>query len=153
MPNWAESEMSVVLPTENADKFETLFLGNRADNEKKERYFARCFLQNCERESNAHGLTRLYIQFDVAWSLHSCMINGYPQESEGTCPTLEEICRELQVVRLTAYSREPGMGFEECLDYTRDGGLTSDSRDLYPEPIADYLEENEKLPDFNEVMS
>ena len=75
-----------------------------------------------------------------------------PQESKGTCPTLEEICRELQVVRLTAYSREPGMGFEECLDYTRDGGLTSDSRDLYPEPIADYLEENEKLPDFNEVM-
>ena len=144
--------MSVVLPTENADAFENLFLGERAENEKKKRYFARCFLQNCERESNAYGLTRLYIQFDAAWSLHLCMIDGYPQESEGKCPTLEEICRELQVVRLTAYSREPGMEFEELLDYTYDGGLTSDSRDLYAEPIADYLDEDETLPNFEEAM-
>ena len=29
MPNWAESEMSVVLPSKNADKFENLFLERR----------------------------------------------------------------------------------------------------------------------------
>ena len=93
MPNWAESEMSVVLPSKNADKLE--------------RYFARCFKNYSERESNDKGLTRLFIDFDAAWSLNSCMIDGYPQESEGRCPTLEEVCKEIKVQRLAAYSKEP----------------------------------------------
>ena len=54
---------------------------NNEQNKKKERYFARCFKHYSERESNK-GLTRLFIHFDAAWSLNSCMIDGYPQESE-----------------------------------------------------------------------
>ena len=46
-----------------------------------------------EREENKHGLTRLFIQFDAAWSIHSCMVEGYPQETNGVCPTLEEACK------------------------------------------------------------
>ena len=112
MPNWAESEMSVVLPSKNADKFENLFLEENSElNKGKERYFARCFKNYSERESNDKGLTRLFIDFDAAWSLNSCMIDGYPQESEGRCPTLEEVCKELKVQRLAAYSKEPGIGF------------------------------------------
>lgn len=114
MPNWADCEMSVVLPSKNADKFENLFLERDSENNKeKERYFARCFKHYSERENNKHGLTRLFIHFDAAWSLNSCMVDGYPQESEGKCPTLEDVCKEMNVVRLSAYSREPGLEFEE----------------------------------------
>ena len=92
----------------NADKFENLFLEENSElNKGKERYFARCFKNYSERESNDKGLTRLFIDFDAAWSLNSCMIDGYPQESEGRCPTLEEVCKEIKVQRLAAYSKEP----------------------------------------------
>lgn len=109
MPNWTESELSVVLPTENADKFENLFLAwdGDAENKAKEKYFARCFLNSSERKKNDNGLTRLFVQFNAAWSLHSCLIDGYPQETEGKCPTLEEVCKELKIKRLSAYSRDP----------------------------------------------
>ena len=146
MPNWAESEMSVVLPSKNADKFENLFLEENSElNKGKERYFARCFKNYSERESNDKGLTRLFIDFDAAWSLNSCMIDGYPQESEGRCPTLEEVCKELKVQRLAAYSKEPGIGFEEEIQYDRESGLSYDCRDLFCEPRADYLDDDETL--------
>ena len=61
MPNWAESEMSVVLPSKNADKFENLFLEeNNEQNKKKERYFARCFKHYSERESNNRADALVY---------------------------------------------------------------------------------------------
>ncbi len=145
MPNWAASEMSVVLPTENADKFEKLFITN--DIKEQDRYFARCFLGNVERQENKHGLARLLIQFDAAWSLHSCMIDGYPQESNGNCPTLEEICKELKVKRLLAKSREPGIGFEESVSYDRGNGLMEESHDLFAEPAYDKLEDDETMED------
>ena len=81
MPNWAESEMSVVLPSKNADKFENLFLEENSElNKGKERYFARCFKNYSERESNDKGLTRLFIDFDAAWSLNSAS-QKYPHLS------------------------------------------------------------------------
>ena len=145
MPNWAESEMSVILPTGNADKFAGLFITN--DTKAEERHFARCFLGNIEREDNKHGLTRLFIQFDAAWSIHSCMVEGYPQETNGVCPTLEEVCKELNVKRLIAKSQEPGIGFEESVSYDKENGLTEESHDLYAEPIYDELDEDERLAD------
>lgn len=145
MPNWAESEMSVILPTENADKFARLFITNDTKNEEK--HFARCFLGNIERENNKHGLTRLFIQFDAAWSIHSCMVEGYPQETNGVCPTLEEVCKKLNVKRLIAKSREPGIGFEESVSYDKENGLTEESHDLYAEPFYDELDEDETLED------
>ncbi len=145
MPNWAESEMSVVLPTENADKFAALFITD--DTKDEDRHFARCFLSKLEREENKHGLTRLFIQFDAAWSIHSCMVNGYPQESNGKCPTLEEACNEFKVKRIIAKSREPGIGFEESVSYDRNDGLTEESHDLYDEPFYDELDDDETIDD------
>ncbi len=153
MPNWAISEMSVVLPTENAQKFQDLFLtGNGDKDTEKDRYFARCFMNSCEVETNEHGLSRLHIQFDAAWSIYSCMISGYPEESNGACPTLESVCKELNVKRLIAYSEEMGMCFEENISYTRENGLTSESRELYEKPYNDCLDEDETLFDDEEVM-
>lgn len=146
MPNWAKSKMSVVLPTESADAFSSLFIA-KENNENKDRYFARCFLHNVERENNSHGLTRLYIQFDAAWSLYSCLIDGYPQESKGTCPTLEDICNEMKVKRLTASSREPGIGFEESIQFDKENGLTVESHELFDQPFDDYLDDDETMDD------
>ena len=153
MPNWAISEMSVILPTENAQKFQDFFLtGNGDADSEKERYFARCYMRNCEVETNEHGLSRLNIQFEAAWSIYSCMISGYPEESNGACPTLESVCKELNVKRLIAYSEETGMCFEETVSYTRKNGLMSESRDLYEKPHNDCLDEDETLFDDEEVM-
>lgn len=145
MPNWAESEMSVVLPTENADKFEKLFITDNTQD--ADRYFARCFLGNISRQENKHGLTRLLIDFDAAWSIHSCMIDGYPQESNGKCPTLEAVCKELNVKRLIAKSREPLMGFEETVTYDRESGLSSESHVIFAEPCNDELGDDETMED------
>lgn len=153
MPNWAISEMSVVLPTENIQKFQDLFLtGNGDKDTEKDRYFARCFMHSCDIESNEHGISQLRIRFDAAWSIYSCMISGYPEESNGVCPTLESVCKELNVKRLIAYSEEPGVGFEESINYTRKNVLTSESRELYPEPFYDNFDEDETLFDDEEVM-
>lgn len=152
MPNWADCEMSVVLPSKNADKFENLFLERDSENNKeKERYFARCFKHYSERETNKHGLTRLFIHFDAAWSLNSCMVDGYPQESEGKCPTLEDVCKEMNVIRLSAYSREPGLEFEEQMLYSSENGFFYDSRDMYCEPCYDFLDEDESLEEGAEM--
>lgn len=153
MPNWAECSMSVVLPTDNADKFEDLFLSWKGEeNKDKKRYFARCFMNYSERESNDNGLTRLFVEFDAAWSLHSCMINGYPNDEEMCCPTLESICKELKVNRLVAFSRESGLVFEESLTYDKDSGLNEMCREMYPDPLADYLDPDEKQSNFAEEM-
>ncbi len=153
MPNWARSEMSVVLPTEKAQAFQDLFLtGNSTIDNNKEHYFARCYMKNCEIESNKHGLSRLYIQFDAAWSIYSCMISGYPEESNGTCPTLESICKKMNIQRLIAYSEEYGICFEESINYTPEHGFTCESRDLYEKPYLDYLDDNERLSEPEGVM-
>lgn len=146
MPNWAKSEMSIVLPTKNVKKFKNLFLSSsETDNCEKKHYFARCYMKSCESESNKHGLSRLYIQFDAAWSIYSCMISGYPEESHGICPTLESVCKKLNVQRLIAYSEEGGMCFEESILYTPQQGLTCECRDLYEKPCNDYLDEDENI--------
>lgn len=152
MPNWADSEISVVLPTENADKFEALFLEEDSDlNHDKERYFARCFKHYSERESNSHGLTRLFVHFDAAWSLNSCMIDGYPQENAEHCPTLEQACKEYDVKRLIAFSREPGIGFEEQITYSKEDGLHYFCQDCFFLPGDDYLDADEKTEDEAEM--
>lgn len=152
MPNWADSEMSVVLPTKNADEFENLFLERDSENNgEKKRYFARCFKHYSERENNSHGLTRIFLHFDAAWSLYSCMVDGYPQESKGKCPILEEVCREMEVLRLSAYSKEPGLTFEEQILFSPDSGFSYDSRDMYCEPCYDYLDEEEMLVEGGEM--
>lgn len=79
------------------------------------------------------------------------MVDGYPQESEGKCPTLEDVCKEMNVVRLSAYSKEPGLEFEEQLLYSSENGLFYDSRDMYCEPCYDFLDEDERLEEGAEM--
>ncbi len=67
--------------------------------------------------------------------------------NEWGCPTLEEACKELNVKRLIAKSREPGIGFEESVTYDKENGLYGESHDLYAEPSYDELDEDESIED------
>jgi hypothetical protein len=54
MPNWAETDMAVVLPTRNVPNFKSLFLSEKSEeNDKKNKYFARTFLNDIKEENNS----------------------------------------------------------------------------------------------------
>ena len=123
MANWTESTMNVILPSKNVKKFLDLFSND-------DHYFARTDLIFDDEEVGDNGISRLDIDFTCAWSVWSCMFEGYPQGSGGQCPTLEEVCKELDVLHLTVYSTEPGIGFIENIEYTHEYGMNYESHDI-----------------------
>lgn len=148
MPNWTETELVVVLPSRNAEKFKGYFLShNSEENKEKNRYFGRTFLDDFNEEKNQHGMSCLRISCECAWSVSSCMIEGYPDDKEKGiyCMTLAEACKECEVSRLRALSTEPGIGFQESVTYDKDddGKVNYESRDTYPDPWCEYVDENE----------
>lgn len=144
MPNWAMASMSVVLPTRNAKAFQSLFLGDdEKENEGKKEYFARTFLNQVVEEKNDKGMSLLHIDAQCAWSVGSCLIDK--RESEEGKPiaiTLEEAIRKCEVKRLTLYSNEPGIGFEETALFDLDKGdeVYYESRETYRDPYCDFLD-------------
>lgn len=144
MPNWAMASMSVVLPTRNAKSFESLFLSDDGkENESKKECFARTFLNQVEEEKNGKGMSLLHIDAQCAWSAESCLIEKHKgEEGKPTPLTLEEAIRKYEVKRLTLYSNEPGMGFEETILFDRDDGddVRYESRETYKDPYCDFLD-------------
>lgn len=64
-----------------------------------------------------------------AWSVWSCMIEGYPQRNDAECITLSEACMEDHVA-VEIRSTETGMCFEEHVTCDEDGNLNHAERDL-----------------------
>ncbi len=149
MPNWAETDMAVVLPTRNVPNFKSLFLSEKSEeNEKKNKYFARTFLNDIQEENNKNGMTCLRVSCNCAWSIYSCLFEGYPgvKEDGHVCPTIKESIKECEVKRMVIHSVEPGMGFEESSVFDKDEGddVSYESRDLYKDPWCEYLDDDEK---------
>lgn len=71
------------------------------------------------------------IPVDFAWSAYSCIVEGYPQDSQDQCITLPESCVD-DCVDVQITTKEPGMYFEEIITCDRDGDLESDCKDLIP---------------------
>jgi len=93
MPNWAETEMAVVLPTRNVPKFKSLFLSEKSEeNESKKKYFARTFVNDINEKKNKNGMTCLRVSCNCAWSVYSCLFEGYPGKKEKgvECTTIKE---------------------------------------------------------------
>ena len=65
--------------------------------------------------------------------------------------TLPKPKPKLNVIRLSAYSREPGLEFEEQMLYSSENGFFYDSRDMYCEPCYDFLDEDESLEEGAEM--
>jgi hypothetical protein len=137
MPNWTETEMAVVLPTRNVKAFKDLFLSqNPKENEGKKEYFGRTFIDDSSEEKNKLGLSCLHVTCECAWSAYSCLIEGYPGGDGHHCPTIKEAIDKNEVKRLTLYSKEPGIGFEETMTFDREKSpeVKYESRDLFPDP-------------------
>ena len=79
MPNWAETDLSVTLPTRKAGEFKSYFLSHNPDeNKDRKKYFGRTFLNDVDEEKNRNGMSLLRISCDCAWSADSCMTSAIP---------------------------------------------------------------------------
>jgi hypothetical protein len=141
--------MGVVLPSRNVDKFKSYFLShNSEENESKKVYFRRTFLDDIDEDKNEHGMSCLHISCECAWSVASCIVDGNPEKNDdGTrCPPLKEVCKDCEVSRLTIYSVEPGVGFEESVTFNKDEGedIQYSSRDTYPDPWNEFVDQDEE---------
>lgn len=143
MPNWCYGSVLVKGTKENKRKFLDLFLTeSKEENAKKTRYFARSWL-NDSKETIEKELEDSVTAFGiyVAWSVYSCMINGYPQEND-ECPTVFEISKELEL-EIQIASEEQGCCFREFY-HIKNGKLISQECEDFPESEFDSDELYEK---------
>lgn len=126
MPNWCLGSVKVKGYPEDVREFCKLFLFEKDDFENKKQYFARSFIHETWEEfeknylSDKHNEAEFSVNF--AWSCNSCLIDGYPQDTE-ECITLKEACQKYDV-SVEIDSEEGGCGFEEHIRYTREEDLT-----------------------------
>ena len=136
MPNWCIGAIQVKGTKENRRKFVDLFLSNDSKvNESKKRYFARSWILDTEEEIEKE-LRKDVSSFsiEVAWSVMSCMIEGYPQEYEN-CPTIYEVTKELEL-EVQIATEECGLCFREFY-HIKNGILIKDDCEDFPEEEYD----------------
>ena len=144
MPNWCNGNATVVLPTKNVDAFIDLFLvEDDKINEQKTKYFYRTWVtysvDSVENDEKS-GLSLVRIPFYCAWSVYSCLIEKHDSKDAGDnyiCPTLEEVVKDLDIKKLVIFAEEPGLSFEENVNYDaseENASLEYDSRDMYSMP-------------------
>ena len=104
------------------------------------RFFARSFSEQKREQSVKDAMEEFEGKADnetaehsflimFAWSVWSCMIDGYPQRNDAECITLSEACMEDHVA-VEIRSTETGMCFEEHVTCDEDGNLNHAERDL-----------------------
>lgn len=138
MPNWCNMSFNVVLPKKNKDKYLDMFLKPIDPdnlNNKKKQYFARTFLNYYEEFTYTRDdkMTRLFIDCDCAWSVATCWTadsGGYPCQEPQKCPTMESVCKRLDVTRLIGSGIEFGDGFLEEYEFNKKNGFKVTCRDL-----------------------
>ena len=129
MPNWCLGNVKVKGEPSNVRKFCELFIFEEDEGNKKGKYFARSFIHQSWKDFHEEYLGENEAEFsvDFAWSCHSCMIEGYPDDIK-ECVTLEWACKKFNV-EVWIETEEGGMGFEEEVSYTKEG-LKYDSKDM-----------------------
>jgi hypothetical protein len=141
MPNWCFGEIQVKGTQENKNKFYDLFLTNNQErNANKKRYFARTWI-NSEINEHDNGTSSFFIE--CAWSVYSCMVDGYPNKYEDhECPTIFEISKELGL-EIQIASEEGGMCFREFY-HIKNGETIEQQCEDFPENEFDSDELYEK---------
>jgi hypothetical protein len=135
IPNWCYSSVEIKGDVKNIKKFLKLFLWDNREIKEGVKYFARSFTQNDYREfikenfkKTDKGEIEIYLLVEFAWSCHSCLIEGYPNENND-CITLIDACKKYKV-DVKIESAEEGLGFEEEITCDREGNLTEDCIDM-----------------------
>ena len=160
MPNNCYFTCNAKGTPENLKRFMKLFVYEDDTNkdEKEKPYFARTFLDSYKRydyflEEHIEEIEKGDITFMgwCAWSCHSCLFEGYPNQKEGLV-TLEWACKEYNI-ELEIQSEETGCCFEENISFEK-GKMNYSSNDMptyvcecgeersFPSD-CDYLEDEE----------
>lgn len=131
----SDADMAVVLPTANADEFLKLFEKNNTDG------FGVQESEETERYCNSHGLTFCLLNFQPNFELYDMVYSATDREK-----SLKAICERFGVKRLTLMN-QPFGGREESVTYNKKNGLDYQSRDYFPLPSNEYLDEDEMIED------
>ena len=119
MASYTNGTMELVLPTKNVDAF------MRFANPPTE--YHRCLYRTDfefeDQYDNPHGLSKLVLTVTCAWSALGCLID--PPEDRENIVSLNDVCKELEVRRLSAEFYEEGMCICEIIEYTDDEGMSS----------------------------
>jgi hypothetical protein len=128
MPNWSSGNISISGKKENVKEFLKFFVYQDEANgeELDRRYFARSFVQENtyqelidkykEEFENKEENISIDIYTEFAWSVYSCLIDGYPQQEPNKNLTIIEALLKYPV-NISIETEEPGMGFEEEIYY------------------------------------
>lgn len=141
MPNWAFGTVKVTGTREGVKSFVERFISSDDQSTVPgKRFFARSFSEQKREQSVKDAMEEFEGKADnetaehsflimFAWSVWSCMIDGYPQRNDAECITLSEACMEDHVA-VEIHSTETGMCFEEHVTCDEDGNLNHAERDL-----------------------
>ncbi len=143
MANLAYGNLTAVLPTKNVDRFKNYFLDGTMDDHNRGEYFHRTYITDDEVTSNNKGMSLLRISFECAWSVSGCMMSINEGKDGSRCVLLEEALNECDVKRFTLWSSESGIGFEESITYKKGDPLDYQSRELYKDPLDEYLRDED----------
>ena len=122
MPNWCNGEVIVKGKEKDIINFCRLFIAEEQEGKKKGKMFARSFLNQSWRDfkHDLEGQDEAEFSVNFAWSVHSCIIEGYPNDKD--CVTLIDACKKHKV-DVVIDSTEDSMGFEEHIECSADGKL------------------------------
>ena len=151
MPNECLYSMRVKGKTKNVDEFVHII---QADYNEVSKHFWRIFAADVCSEKEENGIKTVDITGDCAWSVHSCMRDGFgsynndfktgKRNEKGT--TLKEQSKLLNL-EIEVYSSEPGMAFQEHYLYKDGEELENECveySEIYFEDEADFNKEKEQ---------
>lgn len=135
MPNWCYGWVEVEGKKKDVENFCKLFIFDAQIGKKRKPYFARSFANNSWKSFKKEHLTinkiienfegknakrKVSFGIDFAWSVWSCLIEGYPEKFKSV--TLQKACKKYKV-DVTIESEEGGIGFEERIFCSNKGKL------------------------------
>lgn len=141
MPNWAFGEVKVTGTREGIKSFIERFVSSdEPSTVPGKKFFARSFtymgrqalIQEAFDEfgdAAEDATAEVTFMVSFAWSVWSCMIDGYPQRNAEECITLSEACVE-DHVSVEIRSSETGLCFEEHVTCDANGNINHTERDL-----------------------
>ena len=150
MPNWCYGYVKVTGEPKNIERFCKYFLFYEDNKERnivaQEKYFARSFANMTWQHFKENYLGKGVAQFGIefAWSCHSCLVEGYPQENKDTCITLQDACKEC-AVSVVIETEEIGCAFEERIECDDKGMLLEECVSM-PEYKCSECGETQAMP-------
>ena len=133
MPNWIDTDYTVVLPTNKVDRFLGYFLRSDETDQLRGRFFYRTFIDtnSIHRVETQPGITCLTFYARSAWSLGCILEEHTPSDDIYTkCVDLEWVCKDCGVLEFKAQGDETGNCFREYVEWDPDNGLSHDSHSI-----------------------